>query len=638
MSLLRDAHLLEEEIPTGTTVTIDKLSLKNTLHTKLHVQEQRVADMKIYVLSKDRAVSLQRLLDSLENTDYSGDTVQIFVHIDHSPKNADSIAVARDYKFSWGNFSYSVSSKGKGLRDSWFHVWHPQNYERAVILEDDIKLSREWYKWLKLAWESYGDRTDLAGISLQRQTLVPKHPSHHSEIENEHKPFLYALVGSIGFSPHWKQWRSFQEWIASVDIETVDLKIPELITTNWFYLGRRNVMWTQYFIWFCKQHDLYTLYVNLPGKTTLAAHMREKGEHHNGNDGQDFTVAVNVHTTFPDVLYKYGWDAKHIVSEVLSPVKHVAAPQTTARGMRFSPLELECINTAAGVYSMQTPENSQLSNTILVTASNYAYLRILRNWEYFAGKHGYKWLVVAMDVDLWKVLGPSKSVMINTPENKHYHRESHYRSPGFNSISIQKLVIVRDLLRIGYNVIFCDPDNIFLRDIFRADTDLMRMIRSDRIDYVYSVNTLGVDAKTLNSCEHTAEYEGNTGFYYVSCKNIHSLVLFDDAIASSVALPLLDDQPIFWNQLRKMKNRQHCHKTRQNNTLSLFHSDVEPVKTNSSTFTYCCMDPRKVVTGKDVRNDRNVEAYHANWAIGIQQKIAKLKNNVYGGGWILPSM
>ena len=553
---------------------------------------------QIHVLTMNRALSLGRLLKTLENSNYYGDSVQIQIHVDMSNSNIQCVDVARNFNFSHGDVQVHASIKTKGLRNAWFAAWQPKPNERAIILEDDIEVSKDWYLWLKGAWKAYDQREDLAGISLQRQTLVPQNPSKTMEIVNGHAPFLYALVGSIGFSPHWKQWRDFLGWIAEVDVETIDIRTPGLVTSDWSEKLDKRHMWTQYFIWFCRQRDLYTLYVNLPLKKTLAAHMREKGEHFRRNEGRDFELAVDVVLDYPVSLVRYGWDG--MVVQTASSNKN--------RVSRFSSSELLCIKEAAGVFRAPNRSNSDLSKTILVTASNYAYRHILKNWETLARKWGYRWLVVAMDTQIFEHVGPLRSVRINTASHLHVNTESHYRTSAFNSISVQKLVFVRDLMELGYDVIFCDPDNIFIKDVFRVDTELMQMIRSNRIDYLYSVETrpdvsAAVMTSKLDSCELMAEYEGNTGFYYVSSKHAHSRTLFTNAIKQSVVSPGLDDQTIFWNELRKMRNRQHCRKERhRDGTLSLVWNSTSSYGTK---FTYCCMDPRKIVTGRDVRSDKN---------------------------------
>jgi hypothetical protein len=139
---------------------------------------------------------------------------------------------------------------------------------------------------LKKAWSAYHSRRDLAGITLMRQNLIAELPWRRSEIVNDHEPFLYPLVGTIGFSPHPAQWRAFLSWMHSIDLSTFNVYIDGLVTSRWWIDQDEQHMWSQHFLYFCKQHALYTLHINLPGNVTLAAHMREKVEHHPSTEGQ----------------------------------------------------------------------------------------------------------------------------------------------------------------------------------------------------------------------------------------------------------------------------------------------------------------------------------------------------------------
>ena len=157
---------------------------------------------QVHILTMNRAKSLHRLLDSLEKADYASARVELHIHIDKSIDNGGCVKIAESFDFSHGNVTIKVAEQNNGLRNAWFQAWSPQDNERAIIFEDDIEVSPQWYLWLIKAWEEYGERDDLAGISLQRQTLVPQKPHKQMEIVNDNEPFLYRLVGSIGFSPH----------------------------------------------------------------------------------------------------------------------------------------------------------------------------------------------------------------------------------------------------------------------------------------------------------------------------------------------------------------------------------------------------------------------------------------------------
>ena len=269
--------------------------------------------MNLIVLTMNRKNSLHRLLNSLEAANYGTDTVALSIMVDHAPGNGPVIKLAEEFSFTHGPKVVQIAPSNLGLAKSWFESWYPpRDSSRAIILEDDVEVSPKWYQWVKSAWNAYEHRQDIAGISLQRQTLVPQEPSKTAEIVNRHEPFLYSLVGSIGFSPHPVQWRKFMDWLRSIDLETFDVSTPGLVTSRWWKVTNKRHMWTQHFIYFCKKFDLYTLYINLPEKETLGAHWREKGEHYGSRGGRDFVLAQKVEMEFPKKLAKYGWDAKPV--------------------------------------------------------------------------------------------------------------------------------------------------------------------------------------------------------------------------------------------------------------------------------------------------------------------------------------
>jgi len=326
---------------------------------------------QIHVITMERAASLRSLLTSLEQANYDGDTVELYIHIDKSASNTGCVQTVKDFRFSHGSVCYLLSTTNMGLRNSWFNAWYPVKNQRAIILEDDIVVSIDWYLWLKSAWNSYGHRKDLAGISLQRQVLVPQKPHKNMEIVNQHRPFLYKLVGSIGFSPHWKVWMSFLKWIQSVDLRTVNVRMRSLITSDWHYRNDKRQMWTHYFIWFCEQHDLYTLYVNLPGGVAIGTHMRESGEHHTGSLGPDFPTATHIRLDFPDVLWKYGWDANPIYPAMYNDANRkimatlpTASKQISRRMTNTSAISMaESMNTRRGFVNMQILNTGYITMT-----------------------------------------------------------------------------------------------------------------------------------------------------------------------------------------------------------------------------------------------------------------------------------
>jgi hypothetical protein len=267
----------------------------------------------ITVLTMNRAKSLQRLLVSLENSDYLGDAVRLVIKVDHHKNNGRAIEVAKSTPFTHGPKEIVESGVNLGLRRSWLEAWSPDTPNSyGIILEDDVEVSPLWYNWATEAWAAYGDRPEIGGLSLQRQTYKILQPVSSSwNVFPEARPFLYKLLGTIGFLPNPKVWPSFIKWTQSIDLDRFDPttygQLPLLETSKWFRSLEPRSWWEAWYIYYCEKNNLYTLYSHPFGGKALASHWRERGEHFWGFQGKDFDLTSNLTFFFPKTLPKYGW-------------------------------------------------------------------------------------------------------------------------------------------------------------------------------------------------------------------------------------------------------------------------------------------------------------------------------------------
>jgi hypothetical protein len=325
--LLPESRLLD-----GSSVTKDDSSnLKNewwwiSQRQKLHFLQQTAPDMTIIILSMDRFTSLERLISSLMTSNYENNTIDLVVRfdrpltalVDHRQWMQQVNQLRDSLLLQWphGNTRIAIATETLGLAESWFRAWTPSSdTDRAVIFEDDLEVSPLWYQWLKGAHDAYAStRPDLAAFSLSHQELVPLKTSKRSTKEfPTDQPFLYALLGSHGFSPLAKIWTEFLEFVRCTKHRSkFSIATPELITSDWYYnMVRKESMWTQHFIFFTKQRNLYNIY-QFPKDKTLAAHWQEKGAHFNGHTrGRNFPLIQegDMAMTFPSNLKKYDWGA-----------------------------------------------------------------------------------------------------------------------------------------------------------------------------------------------------------------------------------------------------------------------------------------------------------------------------------------
>ena len=207
----------------------------------------------IKVLTMDRLQSLKRLMDSLKAAYYDGDTVHIDFFVDYPPGsdakkvkaklNARRLIIDHIENWEWpyGQKSIHVRVKNGGLIGQWLESWWPNNnHETALVLEDDLSVSKFYYRWCKKAiakylWDPANFDPNVYGISLQRQYLVPMKSSHNKVNVPGLCPYKYQLIGSWGQIFFPQAWRSFRQWFEDLPSDFHPL-VDGLVTSDWYVL------------------------------------------------------------------------------------------------------------------------------------------------------------------------------------------------------------------------------------------------------------------------------------------------------------------------------------------------------------------------------------------------------------------
>ena len=183
--------------------------------------------------------------------------------------------------------------------------------------------------------------------------------------------------------------------------------------------------------------------------------------------------------------------------------------------------------------------------TLCNTDSNHGFTNHLRNFNCWAEKIGFKFLLFALDDKMNKYW--SKKVGANSffwegfskkPVSEDPH---HFRSNDYNLIVNRKMEASLAVLKLGYDIIFIDVDVAVLEDP-------VPYLIFEGVEYVHSEN---------NKCPQSKQFdplsmEGNTGFYYAR-STPHNIKIWTEAIAAIPLYPGIDDQTIFWNTIRVSK-------------------------------------------------------------------------------------
>ncbi len=421
-------------------------------HATANTSVSNTFNLKIIVLTMNRVHTLQTLLQSLTRTDFSGDDVDLHICFDFHPDQQEAKDFAQSFNFKHGRKKISVSPEARGLATSWFEAWIPRNdYSRAIILEDDIELSPDWYKFLKRLWLAYGEVEDLAGISLQRQTLIPYVPSpeRHFEIENAHRPFMYPLVGSIAFSPHPKVWRRFLTWINSNDSSSHDVTTPGLITSDWWNSLDKKHMWTQHFIYYCVILEYYTLYVNLHGGRTAAAHLRAKGVHFPNSQGHDFPVAKSIDTqSYMSVPERYQWDGT---------ILDLSASAT---------INQEIVDHTLGRAAQSISDKNGFAYLMFL---NRGFLEMVKSWvcniERLAPEVLHSVIFISSDTKTTRELHAFDSKLLVFTLHSPWTRAADFGTFAYYNTVLERMRVQLRLLQLNVTIMIIEADQIWFEDI-----------------------------------------------------------------------------------------------------------------------------------------------------------------------------
>lgn len=166
----------------------------------------------IVVVGYNRLDSLKRLLSSLEQSQYDGDTIPLIISIDASG-NEELYNFVKAYNWIYGPCYVNIQTQRLGLKK---HILQCGNLTRffksIVLLEDDIVVSPYFYKYVKTAVEYYSSDKTVAQISLYRNEVngfvhLPFEPRYSGA-----DVFLMQDISTWGECWTEDMWNDFIEW------------------------------------------------------------------------------------------------------------------------------------------------------------------------------------------------------------------------------------------------------------------------------------------------------------------------------------------------------------------------------------------------------------------------------------------
>ena len=128
-------------------------------------------DLAIVVVGFNRLRGLQRLLGSLEKATYNDNSVPLVIGIDASG-NQDVYDFVRSYQWKYGPKYVNIESERLGLKNHIFQCGRLSEFFKGVIiLEDDLFVSSDFYRYSLATLEKYGNDHNISGIALYSEGL-----------------------------------------------------------------------------------------------------------------------------------------------------------------------------------------------------------------------------------------------------------------------------------------------------------------------------------------------------------------------------------------------------------------------------------------------------------------------------------
>lgn len=294
-----------------------------------------VVDFRIIIITFNRAVSLLKLLKTVNTVLLDGDTGRVEIWLDrdkHGNIDNNTLEIAQRFHWVHGPARVHVQERHVGIYGQWIDTWSPGDYssqskELALILEDDLSVSPFIYRWIRAVHRHYGKTSDFVGCSLTSDE-VTSHDGLYSKLAVPHKDvvFMYKCIGTWGFAPSPQRWHDFQQWFhATHGRADFHPYVPGIAPTQWYKdfeeSGRADSMWEMWLIFYTYKEKLFTVYNNLPAfngnsQSCLSINRREVGLHVGAKGREDMCSLlvdwIDEYIAFPLSVWKLDWTGRKI--------------------------------------------------------------------------------------------------------------------------------------------------------------------------------------------------------------------------------------------------------------------------------------------------------------------------------------
>lgn len=208
----------------------------------------------IIVIAYNRPKALLRLLGSIGDAVYPKEEVTLLISIDKS-ESGEVAVVANEFEWHHGNKEIVEHQENLGLKR---HILKCGDYTKRfgsiIMLEDDLFVSNQFYRYTQAALEYFESDKNIAGISLYNINKTDDTLAPFSPIDDGFDNYFVQLPSSWGQAWARRHWENFTNWRRN-NLEKPESKLLSFFAQHW-----SEHSWKKIFLSYMLEENLFFVY------------------------------------------------------------------------------------------------------------------------------------------------------------------------------------------------------------------------------------------------------------------------------------------------------------------------------------------------------------------------------------------
>lgn len=240
----------------------------------------------IVVVAYNRPKSLKRLLGFLAEAYYPTDDIPLVISIDKGD-NQDVLEIANEFEWKFGKKEVIYQKNNLKLRRHIIKCGDlSEKYGSVIILEDDLAVSKHFYKYACQALDFSADKDYIGGVSLYNHRWNVNASEPFEIAQDEYSCWYFQFASSWGQAWTYEHWKSFKAWYEIN--EGKDLRAADMPA---FVSAWSDSSWLKYFIKFLIETNRFFIYP----KCSLTTNFSDAGTHVN-SDNTNYQVPLQEYS------------------------------------------------------------------------------------------------------------------------------------------------------------------------------------------------------------------------------------------------------------------------------------------------------------------------------------------------------